>query len=702
MNTATDPIDDVDVFIGTSATGHTTPAAAYPLGLVQPGPDTGNEDWAYCSGYRFDDDRTYGFSQTHLNGTGCQGLGDIRLFPFTGEWTGGEFQAGMDKATEKASPGEYSVTLDNGIAAAMTCSRHVAFHRYRWPAGATDRRLLLDFQWGLVFPGMIDNHILSSDIWRTFDGFSGTVSSWNWTKRDVHFAIAFDTPVADVETLPPRAPLERAPRYVVRFAPGEAPVQIKVALSTSTPCRARRNMEKEVPHWDWTKTRDEARDAWRGYLSRMDVEGATPRERRIFRTCLYHLFWQPNDIADAGEKPFYSTFSLWDTFRAAHPLYTVIAPELVNDFVNSFLRHNADFGYLPVWPLWKYDEQSMIGNHAVPVAVDAWLKGFRGFDVNALMDAVNDTLRRYHPGPKGRGKLREAWNELDKYGYLPFDLCGRETASRTLEGSYDDWCAHLLAKSLGRDDDAAFFLKRSQAWRNVFDPETGFMRAKDSQGRFREPFDPFQVKAWGDKTADYVEGNAWQSSWHVLQDPEGLVAAHGGREKFGERLKGLFDAPETDYSSSGYQDITGTIGQYAHGNEPSHHAIYLFPYAGRGDLAARYVREVFDRFYIDGPEGVCGNEDCGQISAWYLFSAAGFYPFNPCGGDYVIGAPQFPRLTFNLPEGRTFTVVANGISRENKYVKSVALNGRPLDGFIVRHADIMAGGELVFEMAPCP
>ena len=199
-----------------------------------------------------------------------------------------------------------------------------------------------------------------------------------------------------------------------------------------------------------------------------------------------------------------------------------------------------------------------------------------------------------------------------------------------------------------------------------------------------------------------MEGNAWQSSWHVLQDPEGLVAAHGGREKFGERLKGLFDAPETDYSSSGYQDITWTIGQYAHGNEPSHHAIYLFPYAGRPDLAARYVREVFDRFYIDGPEGVCGNEDCGQISAWYLFSAAGFYPFNPCDGDYVIGAPQFPRLTFNLPEGRTFTVVANGISRENKYVRSATLNGRPLDGFIVRHADIMAGGELVFEMAPCP
>ncbi len=700
-----DVLDEVDVFIGTAGTGHTTPAAAFPLGLVQPGPDTGNEDWDHCSGYRYEDACIFGFSQTHLNGTGCQGLGDIRLFPFCGDWGREDYYSSFRKETECASPGEYAVTLDDsgGVRARMTCSPHVAFHRYSYPVG-TDRRLLLDFQWGLVFPGTLTNHVLSSDVVRTAAGFEGVVSSWNWTKRDVYFAVEFDTPVAEVQALASLAPTERAPRYVVRFGPGSRPVQVKVALSAFSTEGARRNLLAEVPHWDYEKTLDEARSAWRGYLSRMEVNGATPREKRIFKTCLYHLFFQPNNIADAGERPRYSTLSLWDTFRAAHPLYTIIAPELVDGFVESMLAHNDEYGYLPVWPLWRYDEQSMIGNHAVVVAADAYLKGFRGFDAEKLADAVKSTLRDYHPGEKGKGKLQEAWNELDRFGYLPFDLCGRETVSRTLEGAYDDWCAARLFAALGRKEDASFHLARSAAWTNHYDASTGFMRGKDSRGHWREPFNPCEVKGWGNPTADYTEANAWQSSWHVLHDPKGLVCMMGGKERFAAKLEGMFLAPETDYSASGYQDVTGIIGQYAHGNEPDHHAIYLFRYAGRGDLTEKYVREVFDRFYGDGPDGLCGNEDCGQMSAWYLFSAMGFYPLNPCGGKYVIGAPQFPEVIVRRPCGsmfpKSFRVSAKGLSRKNTHVAAATMRGRPLRGFIIRHSDITDGGTLEFRMVP--
>ncbi|MBR2939978.1 MAG: glycoside hydrolase family 92 protein, partial [Kiritimatiellae bacterium] len=407
----------------------------------------------------------------------------------------------------------------------------------------------------------------------------------------------------------------------------------------------------------------------------------------------------PNNIADAGHKPFYSTLSTWDTFRAAHPLYTILVPEKAAEFVDSMLEQGRRTGYLPIWTLWGRDNQCMIGTHSIPVIVDAYLKGFKG-DWPSAYAQIKETLTKRH-----EGRYKERWDLLDRHGYYPYDVIRNESVSRTLECAYDDWCAAQMAERLGergtgngeRDEslkaDAKYFLKRSGSWRNVFDPSLGLMRSKDSKGNWRDPFDPSAV-GYG-PGYDFTEGNSYQYTWHVMQNPDGLVAAMGGREAFVKRLDGLFERPEVVKGE--VFDVTGLIGQYVHGNEPSHHVIYFYTLVGERDKAARRVRDVFDKFYLPKPDGLCGNDDCGQMSAWYVFSALGFYPFNPCGGTYVLGAPQIPKATIELAGGKTLTVVANNLSVENKYVKSVTFNGKPLDKTI-EHADLMSGGELVFEM----
>ena len=337
----------------------------------------------------------------------------------------------------------------------------------------------------------------------------------------------------------------------------------------------------------------------------------------------------------------------------------------------------------------------MIGTHSVPVVVDAYRKGFRGFDAKKAYAAVRDSLRNTHDR---RGF--EHWDVLDKYGYYPFDIVRTESVSRTLEHAYDDWCAARFAEALGEKDDMKFFDARSHSWTNVFDTTLCLARGRDSNGQWRDPFNPFKLNV-GDRgfgAKDFTEGNSWQYSWHVMQHPELFVKLHGGKEKFAEHLETLFNLPEKAEGMDFALDATGLIGQYAHGNEPSHHTIYFFQYAGRGDRTAELVREVCDRFYMPEPDGLCGNDDCGQMSAWYLFSAMGFYPFNPCGGDYVLGAPQFPKITVSLPAGKKLVITAKNLSKSNKYVRSVTFNGKRVKGFILKHADLMAGGELVFEM----
>ena len=672
----------VDPFVGTAGTGHTFPSACVPFGLIQAGPDTGNGDWDHCSGYRYGDSSIFGFSQTHLNGTGCPDLGDVRILPFVAESV--PESVSYDKASESAKPGFYSVTLADGIKVEASATERCAIYRISYPKGARSR-LLVDPRWCITRSNPASACIRSADV--APDGktsVSGKVVVNNWVKRTYAFKMEFSRPFSS----------ERDLVFDFGASQGE-PLMVKVALSAlGGVSDAERNLTVELPEWDFDRVVSAAAEKWEALLSRVTVEGSDDQKRNFY-TSLYHLFIQPNDISDAGQSPYYSTLSTWDTFRAAHPLYTILVPEIVPGLVRSMQRQGEFTGYLPIWTLWGRDNQCMIGTHSVPVLVDAYLKGFPG-DWENVYAQIKETLTKKH-----EGRYKEQWDILDKYGYYPFDLInGGQSVSRTMECAYDDWCAGKMAEKLGRADDAAFFFKRSGNWRNVFDASVGLARGKDSKGKWREPFDPYAV-GYGEKS-DFTEGNAFQYTWHVMQDPDGLVEAMGGRDAFVKRLDGLFEQPEK--VEGDVLDVTGLIGQYVHGNEPSHHVIYFYTLVGERDKTARRVRDVFDKFYLPKPDGLCGNDDCGQMSAWYVFSALGFYPFNPCGGTYVLGAPQIPKAVVQLGNGKretgngkTLTVMAKNFSKENKYVKSVTFNGKPLDKTI-EHADLMAGGELVFEM----
>ncbi|MBQ0033089.1 MAG: GH92 family glycosyl hydrolase, partial [bacterium] len=594
-------------------------------------------------------------------------------------------------------PGYYAVRLDQGgVFAEVAAGIRSAIYRFTYD-GSGKARLLVDGQWGLVNPGVLKHYVLDGAM--SIEG-DRSVVGWrrtrSWNERTTGWAVMFDKPFSAARKLPRTDPAEKADRYVFDFdlKSGEN-LMVKVALSArGNAAKARANMLAEMPGWDFDAVKNEARRKWNEVLGKAVVEG-TEEQKKNWYTSLYHLYIQPNDLADVGEKPFYSTFSCWDTFRAAGPLYTILSPDKASEFVDSMLAQGRISGFLPIWTLWGVDNQCMIGTHSVPMIVDAYLKGTWTGDAEAAYAQIKETLTERH---KGRGK--ENWDVYDRYGYYPYDKIKGESVSRTMECAYDDWCAAQMAKGLGKADDYAFFMKRAGYWKNVFDSSTGFARGKSADGKWREPFNPYAFGHGAGRDNDFTEGNAFQYTWHVMHDPEGMISAMGGKDAASAILQKLFKASETVEGSP--PDVTGLIGQYVHGNEPSHHVIYFFSLLGRPDLAARYVREVFDRFYLPKPDGLCGNDDCGQMSAWYLFSAMGFYPFNPCGGEYVIGAPQVPKARVKVKgEGeqwKLFTVVARGLSKENKYVKSVTLNGKPITDWKIRHADIMKGGELVFEM----
>ncbi|MBQ9430741.1 MAG: GH92 family glycosyl hydrolase [Kiritimatiellae bacterium] len=703
----------VNPFIGCADNGHTFPGAAYPFGLIQASPDTGNGTWAYCSGYMYHDTKIWGFSQTHLSGTGCPDLGDVSIQPFSGTVDRGDFHSNYRKETQQAKPGYYAVTLDDfGVDVKVTASPHVAFYNCTYNRDAP-ARLLVDLQYGVV-GGMehLHRHILQSDVTvENGQTISGHARSSTWVDREYYFVIALDRPFTEIRELTKKDG-DKAPKYILDFdiKPGET-LKVKIALSSVSVDGAKRNLAAEVSGWNFGSVRAAAKKAWNSLLGRMELLEGTAAQKENFYTSLYHLFIQPNNIADvdgqyrgadnqvrtAPGKAYYSTFSLWDTYRAAHPLYTIIAPEYVGCFVNNMVAHQQAKGYVPIWTLWGKENHCMIGNHSVPVIVDAYFKGFKGFDPEAAYAAIRESLTKNHPGhPKDR------WDLYDQYGYYPFDHIRGESVSRTLECAYDDWCMAQFAAALGKTEDAAFFGKRAQNYRNVFDPSVGFMRGKDSKGNWREPFDPFKLGHGAGTPNDFTEGNSWQYTWHVMQDPEGLVALLGGKQKFGDKLDSLFRQASKIDGMGFVSDVSGLIGQYAHGNEPSHHVAYFFNYADRAWRTEELIREIFDTQYKNGVDGLCGNDDCGQMSAWYLFSAMGFYPFNPCNSGYVLGAPQMPKVRLNLGLGKSFTVVAKNLSGPNKYVQSVTLNGQPLQGFKLSHDQIIRGGELVFEMGPQP
>lgn len=700
----TDYTQYVDPFIGAADNGHTFPGACRPFGMIQTSPVTGAVGWRYCSEYMYADSIIWGFTQTHLNGTGCMDLGDILVMPFTGERhrTWDAYRSSFSKTSENATPGYYTVTLDQAkVKAELTATTHAALHRYTYEQ-ADSASILIDLQHGPAWnEKQYHSQVNSCEVnWENDSTLTGHVNNKVWVDQDYYFVMQFSRPVIDHFELP-MAETEKGKRLVASFniQPGEE-VLMKVALSTTGVEGAKANMAAEVPGWDFEGIRTAAKADWNSYLSRIEVEG-TDEEKTNFYTSFYHALIQPNEISDVDGRyrnaadsvvnatggKFYSTFSLWDTYRAAHPFYTLMVPERVDGFINSLVDQAEVQGYLPIWGLWGKENFCMVANHGVSVVAEAYAKGFRGFDAERAFNAIKQTQTVSHP-------LKSNWENYMKYGYFPTDLTEAESVSSTLESVYDDYAAADMAKRMGKTEDAAYFARRADFYKNLFDSSTQFMRPKKSDGTWKSPFNPSQIGHAESVGGDYTEGNAWQYTWHVQHDVPGLIALFGGEEPFLNKLDSLFTLKlETTQA-----DVTGLIGQYAHGNEPSHHVTYLYALAGRPERTQELIREIFDTQYSPKPNGLCGNDDCGQMSAWYMFSAMGFYPVNPVSGEYVFGAPQLPEFVLHLADVKTFTIKAEGLSEANKYVKSITLNGEPYTKNFISHADIVKGGTLVYQM----
>lgn len=726
----------VDPFIGTGGEGHTYPGATVPFGMVQLSPDTRiqprEKAYGWAAGYRYDDSSIVGFSHTHFSGTGHSDLGDILLMPFTGdpglergdpEKPRSGYASRFRHDDEKAEPGYYAVTLDDyKVRAELTTSARVGVHRYAFPRGA-DAKVLLDMRTSMYdYPGKV--------LWsRVRVRADGTVTGFRETRgwapgRQLYFAMRFSRPLSghalhnteqDIvyKGFPPpgeKDPAQRAQiegrQLVGTFAFGklDAPLVVKVAISPVSEAGAIANLDAEVADFDFDRVRAQAKQEWTQALSVLDID-APEHARRSAYTALYHTMLGPTLFMDADGQyrgsdnavhraegfTNYSTFSLWDTYRALHPLLTLVQPEKRNsDFVNSMLAHHehSPYGMLPVWSFHGLEDWCMIGYHAVPVIADAYVKGIRGFDADKALKAMVETAN-YGPYD-GIAQYREL-------GYVPIDEEG-EAASKTLEYAFDDWTIARMAQAMGKADVAATFDTRAGNWRNAFDKDTGFMRARKRDGSFRTPFDP-SASGYG---TDYTEGNAWQYSWYVPQDVAGLAAVHGGSDKLLARLDDVFNAKVDPSIFAHMEDITGLIGWYAHGNEPSHHVAYLYSYAGQPWRTQARLKQIMDTQYADRPDGLAGNDDVGQMSAWYVFTALGFYPVAPGSGEYILGRPFLPKTAMRLPNGKRFTIVADGLDDRHTYVGSVSLNGKPLQRTFLRHDEILAGGELRFNMQAEP
>ena len=694
----------VNPFIGAADNGHTFPGATTPFGMIQTSPVTGAVGWRYCSEYVNNDSIIWGFTQTHLNGTGCMDLGDVLVMPATGERTRAwdAYRSRFSKDQESATPGYYSVELEEpNVRAELTASPRVALHRYTYHT-ADSASVLIDLQHGPTWnEAQYHSQVSLCDVkWEDAQTLTGHVRNSVWVHQDYFFVLKFNRPTTGQINLP-MAETEKGQRIVACFdmQPGDE-LLTKIALSTTSVEGARKNMDTELPGWDFEATRLAAKESWNNYLKRIEVTG-TDAEKANYYTSFYHALIQPNQISDVdgmyrnakdeivktGGDAFYSTFSLWDTYRAAHPFYTLMVPEKVDGFVTSLVEQGEVQGFLPIWGLWGKETFTMIANHGVSVIAEAYRKGFRGFDAERAFNMVKRTQTVSHPH-------KSNWENYMKHGYFPTDLTEVESVSSTLESVYDDYAAADMAKRMGKEEDAAYFSKRADFYKNLFDTQTQFMRPRNANGSWKSPFDPSEVAHAESKGGDYTEGNAWQYTWHVQHDVPGLIALFGGEEPFLNKLDSVF----TVELKTTQADVTGLIGQYAHGNEPSHHVTYLYTLAGRPERTQELIRQIFDTQYRPEPDGLCGNDDCGQMSAWYMFSAMGFYPVDPVSGNYVFGAPQLPKIVLHLADGKTFTVIAEGLSEENKYVESITLNGEPYTKNYITHEDILNGGTLVFKM----
>ncbi|MBK7212751.1 MAG: GH92 family glycosyl hydrolase [Bacteroidales bacterium] len=688
----------VNVFIGTEGTGHTFPGPSMPFGMVQPGPDNREQGWDYTSGYQYRDSILLGFSQTRFSGTGISEMGDILLMPFDDN-PDENLKNRYFKDSEKASVGYYSLIKKDNIKVELSCSERVAFHRYTFPGKTA--RLLLNFQHGLQF--LTDSLVLDSEIniedTQTISGYCHTK---NWVERRYYFVLKFDHPFSGAEKLP-LGRKENAPKYLLHFQPDQSGViQVKIALSTVSVNGAKLNLETEIPDWNFERVRQNAEKAWDNYLGRIDIE-AEARQNEIFYTSLYHFFLQPSNIADVDgkyrgadnkisqstNKEYYSTLSIWDIYRGAFPLLQILAPERIDGIINSMLLHHKAAGFLPIWTAWGQDNYCMIGNHSIPMILSAYTNGFTGFNATEGLKAMIETSTVSH--------FNSDWELYNKFGYYPLDRLDNEAVSRTLESGYDDWAVSEMALKLGEKETAGLFSKRANYYKNLFDKETGLFRGKDTKGNWRNPFDPLSATSPMNNPGDYTEANAWQYFWTPAQfDIAGVSALLGGKEAFTQKLNQFFTLESKNPNKFLGQEAM--IGQYAHGNEPSHHILYLYAYSNEPKTGQKYIHQVINEFHRNTPDGMIGNDDCGQMSAWYILSSLGFYPVNPASGEFVYGAPQVKKATLHLSNGNSFSMEAVNISAENIYTEKAILNGKPLLNPFITYKEIMSGGNLTFEM----
>ena len=712
LRAANDFTGHVDPFIGSGGHGHVFVGASVPFGAVQVGPANFHQGWDWCSGYHFSDDVLAGFTHLHLGGTGISDLGDILVMPYTGELAtspGSRKDPGAGYASryahdqEQARPGFYSVVLlDHDVHVALTATERVGLHRYRYQADK-QAHLAIDLQFENGGGRVIESRLRRIDE----DTVVGYRRSAGWAKdQRVFFALKSSKPFAAFRILQGdrevggEAAEGRGLRAIGTYEGSPGEVLVRVGISPVSEENALANLEQEAGTTDFDAVAAAAQAAWNDQLGRIRIK-ADDRTSRIFYTALYHTMIAPalfNDLngdyrgADgkvhsAADFDNYTIFSLWDTYRAAHPLLTLTQPERVGQFMQTMLAIRDQQGKLPVWHLMGNETDTMVGYHAVPVVVDAYFKGLLKADPERAYEAIRNSAMRDERG-------LDAVKEL---GYIPAEREG-ESVAKAMEYAIDDWCIAQMAKALGKQDDFTYFSTRARAYREYFDPTTRFMRGKLSDGAWREPFDPIKSSHRRD---DYCEGNGWQYLWLVPQDPEGLIELLGGDVPFAEKLDQLFTV-ESIKSEDASADISGLIGQYAHGNEPGHHTTYLYAFVGQQWKTARLVRQILTTLYSDQPDGLSGNEDCGQMSAWYVFSAMGMYPVNPAAGIYVFGSPVIDEATIAVPGGKSFTIVTKNNSPENLYIQSVELNGKPYSKSYIAHPDIIAGGELTFVMGPEP
>ena len=745
------PVDHVNPFVGTDFFGHTFPGASRPFAMVHLSPDMNTQGWTYCAGYIYSDNSIMGFSHTHWSGVGMVNGGEVMLMPTVGyklktmagspENPEEGYRSKFDHSSESASPGYYSVVLkDYNIRVELTSTQRAGFHRYTFPK-ADCSRVILDLGHQIGSNSSEELSELNIINNNRIEGIKST------TLGKVYFVAEFSRPFTYYGTFDNDLKTPESGGSLWPYKNGETgknigafvsyktheneQILVKVGISYTSVEGARRNLSAEIPNWDFDRIRNESREVWEKELSRIRIDGATDDQKEIFYSALYHSFLAQyisqdvdgkyigadKEVHQAKGYDMYGSFSCWDTYRSQHPLLTLTAPTHVNDFIKSIAATAKDYGWLPAQHFLNLYGEAMVGDHLIPIIVDAYLKGFRDFDVNFLYEAMRKKALEEPKPPVPHYAGRSGLKYYMELGYTPVDKV-TESVPNTLELAYDDWCIAQLAKELGKSKDYELFIKRAHNYQNLWEPTTKFMRPKMADGTWLEPlngreqeivkvgehswykyFDPLLVGKRPNR--HYTESNAWQYIWSVQHDVKGLINLFGGNKAFTAKLDTFFEM-SPNITPPKYVGVVGTIGQYVHGNQPSHHVAYLYDFAGEPWKTQLRAREVVEELYRSGPGGVCGNEDMGSLSSWYVLSSMGFYPVTPGSPFYAIGSPLFAHAVIDLGKGKTFTIEAKNNSHENKYIQSANLNGKPLNKTWLSQKEITDGGIVSFEMGPEP